>query len=78
MLIEQGFSGRWRAGADRDDDVEFDRPGPSAESIDGMRGVPGRRVDGGVAGSEMLLSDSAHVHVEDYGVMVWQSRRRIK
>ncbi|MGA7811667.1 LPD7 domain-containing protein, partial [Caballeronia sp.] len=66
-LIEQGFVGRWRAGADRDDDVEFDRPGPSAESVDSMRGVPGRRVDGGAARSEMLLSDSAHVHVEDDG-----------
>jgi len=66
-LIEQGPFGRWRAGADRDDDVEFDRPGPSAESVDGLRGVPGRRVDGGAARSEMLLSDSAHVHVEDYG-----------
>ena len=66
-LIEQGLSGRWRAGADRDDDVEFDRPGPSAESIDGMRGVPGRRVDGGTARSEMLLSDSAHVYMEDDG-----------
>jgi hypothetical protein len=65
-LLEQGFVGRWRAGADRDDDVEFDRPGPSAESIDGMRGVPGRRVDGGTARSEMLLSDFAHVHMEDY------------
>src|ERR1700738_3505734 len=32
-----------------------------------MRGVPGRRVDGGAARSEMLLSDSAHVHVEDDG-----------
>ena len=66
-LIEQGFVGRRRAPADRDDDVEFDRPRPSAESIDGMRGVPGRRVDGGTARSEMLLSDSAHVHVEDDG-----------
>jgi len=66
-LIEQGVFGRWRARADRDDDVEFDRPGPSAESIDGMRGVPGRRVDGGTARSEMLLSDSAHVHMEDDG-----------
>jgi hypothetical protein len=52
---------------DRDDDVEFDRPGPSAESIDGVRGVPGRRADGGTARSELLLSDSAHVHVEDDG-----------
>jgi len=66
-LIEQGLFGRWRARADRDDDVELDRPGPSAESIDGMRGVSGRRVDGGTARSEMLLSDSAHVHVEDHG-----------
>src|SRR5260370_25172866 len=32
-----------------------------------MRGVPGLRVDGGTARGEMLLSDSAHVHVEDYG-----------
>src|ERR1700682_5405408 len=46
-LIERGLFGRWRAGADRDDDVEFDRAWPSAESVDGMRGVPGRRVDGG-------------------------------
>jgi hypothetical protein len=75
-LIEQGLFGRWRAGTDRDDDVEFDRPGPSTESIDGMRGVPGGRVDGGTARSEVLLSDSAHVHVEDDGAYGVDALRR--
>jgi hypothetical protein len=50
---------KWRRGADHDLDARLDRPGPSSRSPHGMRGVPGRGVDGDAARRQMLLPADA-------------------
>ena len=50
---------KWRRGADHDLDARLNRPGPSSRSPHGMRGMPGRGVDGDAARRQMLLPADA-------------------
>jgi hypothetical protein len=50
---------QWRRGADHDLDAHFDRSGPTSRPPHGVRGMPGRSVDGDTAGRQMLLPPDA-------------------
>ncbi len=75
-IIRRWTIGARNWGADRDYDAEFDRSRPPAESVDRVRSVPGRGLDGGAPGSEVLLPNTAHVHMENDGANRADALRR--
>jgi len=58
-LAQHERRGRWRRGADHDLDARFDRSRPPSGPAHGVRGVPGRGVDGDTARRQMLLPADA-------------------
>lgn len=58
-LEGRGRGRKWRNGADHDLDARFDRSRASTRSSHGVRGVPGRGVDGDPSRRQMLLPADA-------------------
>ncbi|ACC76497.1 LPD7 domain-containing protein [Paraburkholderia caribensis] len=66
QLTQHEHRRRWRRGADHDLDARFDRPRPPTGCPHGVRGVPGRSVDGDTARRQMLLPADALLELGDH------------